>query len=406
MITDGDSRRTAWRETVVTVRVTDVAASAHRVIDLLGGMSSILDGRHIAILKPNFVAGRPARTGATTNLDLIAAVAEEVRAAGAEPMLLEFPGTEFDPEATWSILGLDDFCAKHRIGFVKRIDRWLELRPAGARRLKRFRVPAILKEAALFNLPVLKTHVVSGMSIAMKNPMGMLPTTDRRTMHTFGIQQSIVDMNRGIVPDLNIVDGTVGQDGEGPLYGHAANLGVLVGGRDSLSVDVVSCRLAGVDPMDVEHMRLAAEQMGSREPVVLGDEIEPIASFEIPRGRALYRFAFWLMYPLDYPYKRLTGKHLCTAVYETGLVGTRPQIVESACTRCGACVTACPIPDVINLSSLTVNPKTCQRCLLCVEACPEGAITVRGWSGERTLPRPAAATVPGDDIAAGTRVER
>src|ERR687883_404269 len=80
---------------------------------------------------------------------------------------------------------------------------------------------------------VRKTHVVSGMSLAMKNLMGLLPREDRRAMHTFGIQQCIVDLNRGVQPDLSIVDGSVGQEGEGPLYGQAANLGLLVAGRDS-----------------------------------------------------------------------------------------------------------------------------------------------------------------------------
>jgi len=92
----------------------------------------------------------------------IAAVAEAVHAAGATPMLCETPGTEFDVEATYAILGLEEFCRKHDIGMVRKIDRWLELRPAGARRLKRFHVPAQLADACLINLPVLKTHVVSG----------------------------------------------------------------------------------------------------------------------------------------------------------------------------------------------------------------------------------------------------
>src|SRR5439155_1250828 len=106
----------------------------------------------------------------------------------------------------------------HDVGIVRQGDHWLELRPAGARRLKRFRVPAQLAEACLINLPVLKTHVVSGMSMAMKNLMGLLPREDRRAMHMLGIQQCIVDMNRGLAPALSIVDGSVGQDGDGPLY--------------------------------------------------------------------------------------------------------------------------------------------------------------------------------------------
>src|SRR5207248_10193830 len=159
-----DSRLTRVRvHDVATVRTgQDVGGATRRAIALLGGMPAVLDGRRVAILKPNFVAGRPARTGATTSLDLISAVAEAVHAAGATPLLCESPGTEFDVEATYTILGLDEFCRRHEIGIVRQSDHWLELRPAGARRLKRFRVPAQLAEACLINLPVLKTHVVSG----------------------------------------------------------------------------------------------------------------------------------------------------------------------------------------------------------------------------------------------------
>jgi uncharacterized protein (DUF362 family)/NAD-dependent dihydropyrimidine dehydrogenase PreA subunit len=367
---------------VVTVRTADdIGRATRRAIALLGGMPAVLAGRRVALLKPNFVAGRPARTGATTSLDLIAAVAEAVHAAGATPLLCESPGTEFDQEATYAILGLEAFCRRHEIGLVHPGAPWLELRPAGARRLKRFRVPAHVAEACLINLPVLKTHVVSGMSLAMKNLMGLLPREDRRTMHTLGIQQCIVDLNRGVRPDLSIIDGSVGQDGDGPLYGHAADLGLLVAGRDSLAVDLTCCRLVQVDPLRVGHLRRGLAQLGPRQPRLLGDAVALAAPFALPRVPPLYRFVFWLMYPLDYPYHRLTGRHLCTALYNSGLVGTRPWIVKEACTRCGICVQTCPLPNVIDLTTLRVNPQTCARCLLCYEACPEGAIVVKGMSG-------------------------
>lgn len=384
----------AGSQTVVTLRVGDAPATrVRRAIDLLGGMEQILAGRKVAIIKPNFVAGRSAKTGATTNLDLIAAVAEEARAAGAKPFLCESSGTEFSDEATYAILGLDEFCRQHDIGMIGPVDRWTTLRPAGARRLKRFHVPAQLQDACLINIPVLKTHVVSGMSIAMKNLMGLLPRDDRRSMHTLGIQQSIVDLNRGVKPDLTIVDGSVGQDGEGPLYGDAAHLGVLVAGRDSLAIDLVCCQIAGVDARAIGHFRLGVQQLGPRTPHVVGDEIEPGRPYTLPTVRPLYRFAFWLMYPLDYPYAQVTGSHLCTDLYHTGLVGTRPRILAEKCTRCGVCVEACPLPNVIDLATLKVNPRTCERCLLCYEACPEGAIVVKGMSGatNASSPLPVAA---------------
>ncbi len=376
-------------DTIAIARTFDgIKEAAHRVIAQAGGMAAVVKGRKIAVLKPNFVAGRSAETGSTTSLALIQAVAEEVRACGAEPVLCETPGTEFDREATYTILGVEQFCVENGIS-IMRIDPegseqdWIELRPAGARLLRRFRVPRLLQDACLINLPVLKTHVVSIMTLSMKNLMGILPRPDRRAMHTFGIGQCIVDMNRGIKPDLIIVDGSVGQDGEGPLYGERADLRVLVAGHDSLAVDLACCQLVGVRPGDVPHLRLALTQLGKPAWTLAGEEVGVIKQFRLPQQKALYRFVFWLMYPLDYPYSWLAGrgKHFCTTLFGTGIVGTRPQINLANCTRCGACVQACPLPGVIDLKTLKVNYKTCQRCLLCYEACPEHAIAVKGYSG-------------------------
>ena len=404
-------------DTIAVTRTFDgIEEAAHRMIKQIGGMAAVLQGAKVAILKPNFVAGRSAETGSTTSFALLKAVAEEVQACGAEPVLCEMPGTEFDREATYTILGVEQFCAANGIRIL-RIDPegdeqdWVELRPAGAKKLRRFSIPRILNKACLINLPVLKTHVVSTMTLSMKNPMGILPRPDRRSMHTLGIDQCIVDMNRGIRPDLTIVDGSVGQDGEGPLYGDRADLQVLIAGRDSLAVDLVCCQVVGIKPQDIPHLKLALEQLGkpswrtcSINPDILDksafncssadlsstcgfiQNVEVIKKFRLPVQKPLYRFIFWMMYPLDYLYgwNAERGKHFCTLLYSTGLVGTRPQIKEESCTRCGICVEACPLPDVIDLKSLKVNYFTCQRCLLCYDACPENAIRVKGYSGARS----------------------
>src|SRR5437588_6615417 len=265
-------------DTIAVTRTFDgIEEAAHRVIKQIGGMASVLQGAKVAILKPNFVAGRGAETGSTTSFALLKAVAEEVQACGAEPVLCEMPGTEFDREATYTILGVEQFCAANGI-LILRIDPegdeldWVELRPTGAKKLRRFSIPRILNEACLINLPVLKTHVVSSMTLSMKNPMGILPRPDRRSMHTLGIDQCIVDMNCGIRPDLTIVDGSVGQDGEGPLYGDRADLQVLIAGRDSLAVDLVCCQIVGVKPRDIPHLKLALAQRGKPSWTIVQDE--------------------------------------------------------------------------------------------------------------------------------------
>src|SRR5713226_3444178 len=282
-------------DTIAITRTFDgIEETAHRVIEQIGGMASVLKGTRVAVLKPNFVAGRSAETGSTTSFTLLKAVAEEVIACGAEAVLCEMPGTEFDREATYTILGVEQFCAANRIRILRldpegNEEDWIEVRPAGAKKLHRFHIPRILNEACLINLPVLKTHVVSIMTLGMKNPMGILPRPDRRAMHTFGIDQCIVDMNLGIKPALTIVDGSMGQDGEGPLYGDKADLQVLVAGRDNLAVDLTCCQLVGVKPRDVPHLKLSLEQIGPRPltpaRTLLADDTTSARTCHAPAGR-------------------------------------------------------------------------------------------------------------------------
>src|SRR5438128_195018 len=126
------------RDTIAITRTFDgIEAATHRIISQVGGMGSVIKGAKIALLKPNFVAGRSAETGATTSFALLKAVAEEVRVCGAEPVLCETPGTEFDREATYTILGVEKFCADHGVRIIC-VDPeggeqdWVELRPAGS----------------------------------------------------------------------------------------------------------------------------------------------------------------------------------------------------------------------------------------------------------------------------------
>src|SRR5262249_41406637 len=108
----------------------------------------------------------------------------------------------------------------------------------------------------LISLPKLKTHHWAGATLSLKNLFGILPGIcygwPKNELHWRGIENSIVDIALTRTPELAIVDGIIGMEGDGPLNGTPKPLGALIMGTDLVAVDATCCRL----------MRLHAEKIG------------------------------------------------------------------------------------------------------------------------------------------------
>ena len=54
------------------------------------------------------------------------------------------------------------------------------------------------------------------------------------------------------------VDGIVGLQGDGPLFGSAVSSGIIIAGTDLLAVDATCARLMGFDPAQIGYLDFAA----------------------------------------------------------------------------------------------------------------------------------------------------
>jgi uncharacterized protein (DUF362 family) len=75
-------------------------------------------------------------------------------------------------------------------------------------------------------------------------------------LHWAGINESIADLHAAIPPHFAIVDGIIGMEGNGPIQGRPKPAGVLVAGGDLRAVDATCCRIMGIDPRNVDYLRL------------------------------------------------------------------------------------------------------------------------------------------------------
>ncbi len=358
-----------------------VEDAVKKAIRLVGGMESAVNTGDKVYLKPNFVAPRDSAQGATTDLEVIRVVAEEVRRCGGFPVLFETPAVEFNKKCVYDYLGVYDFAKKNGIQIVNDSIDWIKVPVPGGRVFKSLKIPKILHQAKIINLPKLKTHVLAKMTCGMKNLIGLLADSEKRRVHIGGVQAAIADISKVFCPALTVVDAITCQEGDGPTYGDKINLGLIVSGKDMASVDKVCSQLIGLPWENVKYIRLSDSQRTAGDIKVVGEPIADVhVSFSVPQKSAFFDLGARLIYGMDAFFSKFFSKPFIQVLYGTGYVGTNVKLLKQKCDGCGDCLRVCPIEGVLNIERGKVYYKNCIRCLNCYVVCKQKAITVKGVS--------------------------
>jgi uncharacterized protein (DUF362 family)/NAD-dependent dihydropyrimidine dehydrogenase PreA subunit len=370
-------------DTVVSITKVEgsIENAVKKAISLVGGMESVVTKGDNVYLKPNFVAPRDSFKGVTTNLEIVRVVAEEVRRCGGIPVLFETPAIEFEKEKVYDVLGVYDFARKNEIGLMNGSVDFMKVPVPGGKVFKSLKIPRILHQAKIINLPKLKTHVSAKMTCSMKNLIGLLPNAEKRSVHIRGVHASIADICEVFRPILTVVDAITCMEGDGPTYGDKVDLGLIVSGKGTVSIDKICSQIIGLPWEEVEYIRLAAGGLNREEVKVVGEALADIkVPFKIPHKSALYHLSTRLVHIFDVLFSKLSSKHFNQFLYSTGHFGTNPRIMKEACNGCGDCIEACPIENVLNIETYEIDYKNCIRCLNCYFACNKEAIKVKGFS--------------------------
>jgi uncharacterized protein (DUF362 family) len=213
------------------------------------------------VLKPNLVEYHRDKV-INTNPNVVAAVIELCRREeAAEVIVAEGPGHWRNVEYLVAASGLGDVLRHYKGTFVD-LNHDEPVKRVNLGRLTKLDHLYLSRTVAtadvLISLPKLKTHHWAVATLSLKNLFGTLPGIcygwPKNELHWRGIDNSIVDIALTRTPDLAIVDGIIGMEGDGPLNGTPVNTGVLVMGSDLVAVDATCCRLMQLDPARVAYL--------------------------------------------------------------------------------------------------------------------------------------------------------
>lgn len=121
---------------------------------------------------------------------------------------------------------------------------------------------AIAETDFLIDIPVLKTHAMTKVSLGMKNLKGCLSMKSKKKFHMKDLNEMIALLNTQIKPDLTVIDGIYAMEKGPTALGRAHRMNLLIAGRDVLSCDMVGATILGIEPSTVGYIQKYAETVG------------------------------------------------------------------------------------------------------------------------------------------------
>lgn len=152
----------------------------------------------------------------------------------------------------------------------------------------------IMQSDFVVNLPVMKTHVQTVVSLGIKNLKGTIDMPSRKRCHNpdpvKDLHYMVARLSDKMPPMLTLVDGIYTNERGPGIDGRMRRSDLLVASTDVLSADLVGANILGYVPQKVPHLVHAAERHG--RPMDLSDIDLVGEPIEAVRNRHEYDYTY------------------------------------------------------------------------------------------------------------------
>jgi uncharacterized protein (DUF362 family) len=242
------------------VRGTDRAVTFAQGIAALGGMETFIQKGDRVVIKVNAAFATPPSLGATTNPEILAAVAKACFQAGAAQVSVTDNPIN-NPDSCFAITGIADAAQKTGASVIApNASLFSPLSLPKGRLIENWPVMAgaLTGVTKVIVVSPVKDHQRAIASMTLKNLYGFLG--GRRNVFHQDINGIITELSQLLKPTLCVLDGTVSMMTNGPTGGSLADLketGTMIISTDPVAADAVGVGLLGRTLADVPYISMA-----------------------------------------------------------------------------------------------------------------------------------------------------
>ena len=227
-----------------------------KAVEALGGMEKFVKKNSTVLIKPNIGWDRSPEQAGNTNPYVVAALVEMCFKAGAKRVNV-FDRTCNDAKRCYENSGIEK-AAKEKGANVYFPDDW-NIVKANFNYKSPMEGWPVYRDAlecdTFINVPVLKNHGLTGLTLSMKNLMGIC--SGQRGLIHFDIGTKLAHLTDFIKPDLNVIDAYRVLLRNGPTGGDLADVMVMktiIAGTDPVLCDSYAAKLMDKDPLSISYI--------------------------------------------------------------------------------------------------------------------------------------------------------
>lgn len=245
---------------LVTISGGEADVMFDKGIEAIGGITQFVKKGQTVVIKPNIGWNRSPEYGATTNPKLVKRIVEHCYQAGAKKVYV-FDNTCNEWKSSYKNSGIQNAVEEaggimvpaNSEGYYQTV----EIKKAQI--LENVKVHELfLSSDVIINVPVLKHHSSTILTIAMKNLMGAI--WDRQFYHANGLHQCIAEFCLFKKPHLNIVDAYTVMKKNGPRGRDLDDVVIMkqqLISTDIVAIDAFAAKIFGLNPNQVPYIKIA-----------------------------------------------------------------------------------------------------------------------------------------------------